>query len=71
VHSFAASNPDGEHVVATTEYGVRFPAVVIKDHLWGCQFHPEKSAEAGLRFLESFVRFVNSRVPAPEAAAAR
>lgn len=66
VHSFAAENPDDSFVVATTDYGVTFPAVVIKDHLWGCQFHPEKSSTAGIGFLSLFVSYVNSRVSSAE-----
>ena len=59
VHSYAALESDSENVVATTLYGRPFPAVVIEDNIWGCQFHPEKSAEAGLRFLATFVSYVN------------
>ena len=70
VHSFAAENADSDVVVATTDYGVTFPAVVIRDHLWGCQFHPEKSAEPGIAFLRSFVDYANERAGAPSLAAA-
>ena len=66
VHSFAADDPDTDFVVATTDYGVTFPAVVIQDHVWGCQFHPEKSSNAGIAFLTSFVSFVQARVSTPE-----
>jgi glutamine amidotransferase len=69
VHSFAAEDADGDAVVATTDYGVSFPAVVIQDHLWGCQFHPEKSSEPGIAFLRAFVSCVQSRVPVAETVA--
>jgi glutamine amidotransferase len=69
VHSFAAEDADGDAVVATTDYGVTFPAVVIRDHLWGCQFHPEKSADPGIAFLRSFVDYVGTRSRQPETAA--
>jgi glutamine amidotransferase len=39
---------------AETEYGGRFSAVLEKDHLFGVQFHPEKSGEVGLRLLANF-----------------
>lgn len=54
VHSFVA--PDGDEVIATCEYGVDVPAVIERDRLWATQFHPEKSADSGLRLLANFVR---------------
>lgn len=69
VHSYAAAESQGEAVVATTDYGVTFPAVVIQDHLWGCQFHPEKSSDAGIAFLRAFIDFTRTRVPQAETAA--
>jgi glutamine amidotransferase len=41
--------------VAVTEYGGEFPAVLEYGATFGVQFHPEKSGEAGLRVLKSFV----------------
>ena len=71
VHSYAASNADPDVVVATTDYGVTYPSVVIKDHLWGCQFHPEKSSTAGIAFLRTFVNYVEASLPARKAIASR
>lgn len=53
-HSYAAD--DGEATVASTEYGREIPAVVRKGNWLGAQFHPERSSDAGARFLEAFVR---------------
>ena len=53
VHSFVA--PDGEEVVATCDYGGDVPAIIERDRLWATQFHPEKSADTGLRLLANFV----------------
>ena len=53
VHSYYASGCD-EAVVATTEYGIPLTAAVAKGNVLGCQFHPEKSGEVGLRILEAF-----------------
>lgn len=41
---------------AVCEYGQPFLAAVERKNLWGTQFHPEKSGDAGLRILENFVR---------------
>ena len=71
VHSYAAHGANSEAVVATTDYGVTYPSVVIKDHLWGCQFHPEKSSTAGIAFLATFVDFVRESAPARKAFATK
>ena len=42
-------------VVATTEYGVTVHAAVERGNVYGCQFHPEKSSEVGLKILKNFV----------------
>lgn len=56
VHSFAPEPADEAHRLADTFYdGVRICAAVGKDNLWGCQFHPERSAEAGLGILSAFL----------------
>jgi imidazole glycerol-phosphate synthase subunit HisH len=48
----------GRWVVATTEYGVEFPALVSEKNVHGTQFHPEKSGEAGRTILRNFLRAV-------------
>ena len=53
VHSYVA--PDSDDVIATCDYGIGVPAVIERERLWATQFHPEKSAEAGLRLLTNFV----------------
>lgn len=52
-HSFACD--DGPATVATTSYGRDIPVVVRRGNWLGAQFHPERSGEAGRRFLESFL----------------
>lgn len=58
VHSFYALSGDEGVVLGASEYGVRFPAVVGQDNVWGTQFHPEKSGTWGLKLLENFGRLV-------------
>jgi glutamine amidotransferase len=57
VHSYALECADPSHVAATARYGAPFTAAVRKDNVFGCQFHPEKSAQSGLRVLEGFCRW--------------
>ena len=56
VHSYYLHATDAAIVAAQTEYGVTIDAAIEKDNLCACQFHPEKSADAGMRMLENFLR---------------
>lgn len=55
VHSFFVVPARREDVAAETDYGLRFTSAVARDNIFAVQFHPEKSAHAGLRLLENFV----------------
>lgn len=56
VHSFAAEPADASVRLADVDYdGRRLCAAVARDNLVGCQFHPERSAEAGLGMLRRFL----------------
>lgn len=55
VHSYAFAPQDPAHVLATTDYGVPVTAAVRRGHVWGTQFHPEKSSRAGFRLLKNFI----------------
>lgn len=55
VHSYAFVPQDPFDVLATTEYGVPVTAAVRRGHVWGTQFHPEKSSRAGIRLLRNFI----------------
>lgn len=56
VHSFAPVPTHEKHRLADTSYhGVRICAAVARDNLYGCQFHPERSATAGLGILRQFL----------------
>ena len=53
VHSFYAAECE-DSLIAYAEYGANLTAAVGKGHIYGCQFHPEKSGEVGLQILKSF-----------------
>jgi glutamine amidotransferase len=57
VHSYRVVPEDPSLVAATTDYGVRFCSAIARDNLFACQFHPEKSADMGLRLLRNFVQW--------------
>lgn len=53
VHSYFAKDCD-ESLLATTEYGKELTAAVAYKNIYGCQFHPEKSGDIGLKILKAF-----------------
>lgn len=55
VHSYYLQAQEKEIVKATAEYGVTVEASVEKDNIFACQFHPEKSSDAGLQILKNFL----------------
>lgn len=55
VHSYYVNAFNSEDVAATSDYGITFHAAVESGNIFGCQFHPEKSSEVGLRILKNFV----------------
>jgi glutamine amidotransferase len=61
VHSFYVVPDDAAMIATTTDYGVSFVSSIATDHLFACQFHPEKSQEIGLRILANFAKFAEGR----------
>lgn len=53
VHSYYGANCE-KSVIATAEYGAELTAAVADKNVYGCQFHPEKSGEVGLKILKAF-----------------
>ncbi|GAB4574340.1 MAG: imidazole glycerol phosphate synthase subunit HisH [Anaerolineae bacterium] len=59
VHSYYCAPADDADILATTDYGLTFTAVVGRGNVYGVQFHPEKSQAVGLRILQNFVTMVS------------
>ena len=57
VHSFRADTEE-ENISCYTEYGEKIPALVHRGFVYGAQYHPEKSGEAGLKMLKNFAKLV-------------
>ena len=55
VHSFFPVPADESIIATTTEYGEVFASAIRSGAVLGCQFHPEKSQQAGLRLLGNFL----------------
>jgi len=55
VHSYGFVAKDPADVLATADYGGPVTAAVRRGHVWGTQFHPEKSSRAGSRLLRNFL----------------
>lgn len=55
VHSYFVAPTDPALVAAETDYGLRFTSAVARDNIFAVQFHPEKSAHAGLQLLANFM----------------
>lgn len=65
VHSYYVEPDDPSVVVASAEYGVRFPALVVRDNIVATQFHPEKSGAGGLRLYRNFLTEAAMALSAP------
>ena len=62
VHSFYADPADPAVVAATVTHGSQtVTAAIARDNLMAMQYHPEKSAPAGLKMLDNFVALVNAK----------
>lgn len=62
VHSFVASPKNEENILSITEYSdYKFCSSVKKENIYGCQFHPEKSGEQGLKIIQNFVNLCKER----------
>lgn len=57
VHSYYARPGESAHTVGETVYGASFACAVARDNIFATQFHPEKSASAGLQLYRNFVHW--------------
>jgi glutamine amidotransferase len=57
VHSYYAQPERSEHTVGTSVYGAPFCCAVAQGNIFATQFHPEKSAAAGLQLYKNFVHW--------------
>jgi imidazole glycerol-phosphate synthase subunit HisH len=69
VHSFAPAPEDDGVVVAHTTHGRPFVSAIARGSLYGLQFHPEKSSDAGLTVLANFVALAGRSAASTEGAA--
>ncbi len=58
VHSYYAQPADPAHITGETDYGTPFCSAVGRDNIFATQFHPEKSAAAGLQLYKNFVHWM-------------
>ncbi len=57
VHSYYVTTEDPDEIAGTCDYGLQFVAAACRDNMFAVQFHPEKSAQAGLKLLENFLQW--------------
>jgi glutamine amidotransferase len=55
VHSYYFDCYDGSNIIGSTHYGIDFPSIVVKENIYGVQFHPEKSSHQGLQLIKNFL----------------
>jgi glutamine amidotransferase len=61
VHSYHALVANESDLLAVTDYGYPVTAIVGRDHVFGMQFHPEKSGELGIKLLGNFLKLNGER----------
>jgi len=57
VHSYYVTTDDPNEIAGSCDYGLEFVAAACRENMFAVQFHPEKSAHAGLQLLENFLNW--------------
>lgn len=57
VHSYHFQLNDEENLLGYCDYGTKITAIIEKNNIIGCQFHPEKSQKIGLKFIKNFLNW--------------
>jgi len=57
VHSYFVQTEDASLIAGSSDYGLRFTCAVARDNIFAVQFHPEKSADAGLQLFRNFAQW--------------
>lgn len=55
-HSYFVQPKDAKIAASLTDYGINYVSSVVKENIWGVQFHPEKSQSVGLQILRNFTQ---------------
>lgn len=55
-HSYFVQPKDDKIAASFTDYGINYVSSVVKENIWGVQFHPEKSQSVGLQILRNFTQ---------------
>jgi glutamine amidotransferase len=55
INSYVANIKNNEDLLATTNYGVNFTSVILRENIFGTQFHPEKSSKAGRQLILNYL----------------
>lgn len=59
VHSYLLKPKNKNSILSLTKYGgLEFCSAIYKDNIYGCQFHPEKSGEIGLKIIKNFINLI-------------
>ena len=61
VHSYYVVPEDKDIIASTTEYGIDFCSSIVKDNVFGVQFHIEKSGDLGLKVLDNFAKMCKKK----------